>query len=62
MNVGNEDREHRQRQGEKGKTGKGTGIWVKTRKGKLNTKGKGWNGEGKTAMQKKKISGEQKKK
>lgn len=41
MNVGNEDREHRQRQGEKGKTGKGTGIWVKTRKGKLNTKGKG---------------------
>lgn len=41
MNTGNEDREHRQRRGEKGKTGRGMGIWAKTRKGKLNTKGKG---------------------
>lgn len=39
MNIGNEDREHKDE--EKGKTGKGMGIWVKTRKGKLNTKGKG---------------------
>lgn len=41
MNIGNEKTGNVDGDEEKGKTGKGVGIWVKTRKGKFNTKGKG---------------------
>lgn len=39
----------------KDKTGKGMGIWEKTRKGKVNTQGKRMKWGRETAMQKKKI-------
>jgi hypothetical protein len=37
METGNEDKDKEN----KDKTGKGTGIWEKTRRGEVNTQGKG---------------------